>query len=129
MVLGDTSVWIDHLREKNDILAELLSSNETLMHPMVIGELACGNIRNRVAVLTRLRRLPMASVASYDGVLSFIEEHRLMGRGIDYVDVHLLASVAMDDSALLWTLDRRLGNAAEELSIAYTPEQERRTIL
>ena len=129
MILADTSVWIDHLREENAILAELLDSEEVLMHPMVIGELACGNIRNRVGVLNRLRRLPIISVVSEEDVLSFIEEHRLMGRGIDYVDVHLLASVAMDNSALLWTRDRRLRDAAAELSIAYVPEQERRTIL
>ena len=129
MVLADTSVWIDHLWTENARLAELLDNNEMLMHPMVIGELACGNIRNRTGVLTRLRRLPIAPIVSYDDVLSFIEDNQLIGKGIDYVDVHLLASVAVADSALLWTLDRRLGDAAAELSIAYTPEQERRTIL
>lgn len=95
---------------------------------MVIGELACGNLRNRSATLEILNELPAIGLIGYGDILDFIEHNRLM-KGIDYVDVHLLASVAMDDSALLWTLDRRLGDAAAELSIAYTPEQERRTIL
>lgn len=128
MVLGDTSVWIDHLREENAILAELLGSEEILMHPMVIGELACGNLADRSALLKMLTELPAIQTVRYDEVLGFIERHRLMGRGIDYIDVHLLASVAMDNSALLWTRDRRLGDAAAELRIAYMPEQERRTI-
>lgn len=119
-VLADTSVWIDHLRAENVKLADLLDSSEMLMHPMVIGELACGNIRNRTEVLTRLRRLPIVPVVSYTEVLSFIENNRLMGRGIDYVDVHLLASVAMADSALLWSRDRRLMEAAADLNLAWS---------
>lgn len=129
MILADTSVWIDHFHSEDLQLIDLLNSREVLMHPMVIGELACGNLPNRTATLTRLKRLPMSPIASDDTVLSLIERHRLMGRGIGYIDVHLLASAAMADSVLLWTLDRRLRDAAAELSIAYNPEQERRTIL
>ena len=121
MILADTSVWIDHLRSENGELADLLSSNEMLIHPMVIGELACGNIRNRANVLNRLGRLPMATVVSENDVLSFIEDYQLMGRGIDYVDVHLLASTWMTDFAQLWTRDRRLMTAATDLNIAWLP--------
>ena len=99
----------------------MLDSNVILIHPMVIGELACGNIRNRAEVLTRTRRLPMSPVVSEDDLLSFIENYRLMGRGIDYVDVHLLASVAITEDALLWSRDRRLMDAAAELNIAWQP--------
>lgn len=129
MILADTSVWIDHFHSEISRLVALLDAEQVLMHPMVIGELACGNLPNRTATLTRLKRLPLSPVAPDDTVLSLIERHQLMGRGIGYIDAHLLASVAMADSALLWTLDRRLMDAAFELSIAYTPEQERRTIL
>ena len=96
---------------------------------MVIGELACGNLRNRSTTLEILNELPAIRVIEYVDILDFIEYNQLMGKGIDYVDVHLLASVEMSDSDLLWTLDRRLSDAAAELSIAYNPEQEQRTIL
>ena len=124
MILPDTSVWIDHFHSEDLRLVALLDSREVLMHPMVIGELACGNLPNRDVALTRLKRLPISSVVSDDEVLFLIERHRLMGRGIGYIDTHLLASVEMSDSALLWTLDRRLRDAATELSISYNPEQE-----
>ncbi len=128
MILADTSVWIDHMRSENKQLTVRLRDDQVLMHPMVIGELACGNLPNREETLTDLMKLPIPPVATDDEVLFFIERHRLMGRGIGYIDAHLLASVEMSDSALLWTLDRRLRDAATELSIAYSPEQERRTI-
>ncbi len=121
IVLADTSVWIDHLRGEDTRIAEMLDSNVILIHPMVIGELACGNIRNRAEVLTRTGRLPMSPVVSEDDLLSFIKDYRLMGRDIDYVDVHLLASVAITADALLWSRDRRLMDAAAELNIAWQP--------
>ncbi|MYE55146.1 MAG: type II toxin-antitoxin system VapC family toxin [Chloroflexi bacterium] len=128
-VLADTSVWIDHFRSENPRFVNLLNNGEVLIHPMVIGKLACGNLRNRSATLEILNELPAIRVIEYGDILDLIDYNRLMGKGIDYVDVHLLASVDMDGSALLWTLDRRLRDAAAELSIGYTPEQERRTIL
>ncbi len=89
------------------------------MHPMVIGELACGNLRDRVQALEFLSDLPEVTIAFSDEVLVFIERRRLMGRGIGYVDVNLLVSTALHESARLWTVDRRLHNAAAELGIAY----------
>lgn len=118
-VLADTSIWIDHLSVENARLVELLDAEEVLMHPMVIGELACGNLANRSGLLRMLSELNAIEVVSYDEALYFIERHQLMGRGIDYVDVHLLASVAMSDSALLWTRDRRLRSAAADLNLAW----------
>ena len=121
MVLADTSVWIDHFHSEDPRLVTLLDNRELLMHPLVIGELACGNLPNRDATLTRLKRLPVSVVVPDDEVLSLIERHRLMGRGIGYIDAHLLASVARTDSVLLWTRDRRLMSAATDLGLAWQP--------
>lgn len=120
MILADTSVWIDHFHSENPQLVNLLDSREVLMHPMMIGKLACGNLPNREDTLTELLKLPAPPIATDDEVLHFIERHRLMGKGIDYVDVHLLASVAITDAALLWSYDRRLMNAAAGLGLAWS---------
>ena len=119
MILADTSVWIDHLRTRDHHLALLLGEGQALIHPMVIGELACGNLSNRTEVFSLLRTMPSVTVATDDEVLFFIENHRLMGRGIGYIDVHLLTSVVMTPPAMLWTIDRRLMSLADELGVAY----------
>ena len=119
MILVDTPVWINHWRSPLFHLIELLSNGEILTHPMVIGELACGNIRDRQQTIRILNRLPRAPLAGHSEVIDFIEARRLMGREIGYVDVHLLASTVLADSTKLWTVDRRLHNAAAELGIAY----------
>ncbi len=127
MILADTSVWINHLNPKDprfsiqhsERLKALLNNDLVLGHPMVIGELACGNLKDRKTVLTDLKNLPKASVATEDHVLSFIEEKQLMGRGIGYIDFHLLATTELTRSTELWTLDRPLMDAATELNLAY----------
>jgi hypothetical protein len=119
MILVDTSVWVDHLRSGDEGLADLLNVSQVLMHPFVIGELACGNLRQRSDVLTLLQGLPQASVARDMEVLFFIERHNLMGRGIGYVDAHLLSAVALDNGARLWTRDKRLQVLASELGMSY----------
>ena len=108
MILVDTSVWIDHFRATDEVLVALLSEGRVLTHPMVVGELALGNLHNRREVLGLLDRLPKAPVATDDEALLFIERRELMGRGIGYVDAHLLAATALAESGLLWTTDRRL---------------------
>ena len=120
MILVDTSVWVDHLRRGESGLAELLNSAQVTTHPFVIGELACGNLKNRRAVLSLLQHLPQAPVATDAEVLLFIEQHRLMGRGIGYVDAHLLAATSLSRSERLWTRDRRLAAKARDLSLLYT---------
>jgi predicted nucleic acid-binding protein len=120
VILVDTSVWIDHLRSGLPELASLLERGQVLYHPFVRGELACGNLRDRGEVLELLGRLPAAPVASDDEALAFIERRGLMGRGIGYVDVHLLAAVALSGTARLWTRDRRLENVAGELGLSVT---------
>ena len=117
MILVDTSVWIDHLRRGSSALGEALEREEVMTHPFVIGELACGNLKNRREVLDLLAALPSTVVASDEETLHFIEQRRLMGRGLGWVDVHLLASVMMTEAAQLWTRDKRLGAIAAELRI------------
>jgi predicted nucleic acid-binding protein len=120
MILVDTSVWVDHFRGRHMLLTPRLMNGEVLAHPFVIGELACGHFKNRSEVLTLLKRLPQAAVAKDDEVLELIETHRLVGRGLGWVDVNLLASAALA-GAPLWTSDRRLSLAAEALNVAYHP--------
>ena len=115
MTLVDTSVWVDHLRNGNDALAELLLRDEVACHPMVIGELACGNLKRRKEILALLQALPTVECVSDDELLFFIGQHRLSGLGLGLVDVHLLASCAISHTSL-WTLDSRLQRAADELS-------------
>jgi predicted nucleic acid-binding protein len=119
MILVDTSVWIDHLRSGEPSLAAALESGRVLMHPFVLGELACGNLKNRSEVLRLMGDLPTAPTATDPEALDFIERRALMGRGIGYIDVHLLASAALDGVARLWTRDRRLSAAAAELELAF----------
>ena len=100
-------------------MIERLTARHVLIHPFVIGELACGTLPDR-AVLQRLDDLPQIVQATHDEVLLLIESHRFMGRGIGYVDAHLLASVIRDGSASLWTRDRRLAQISEEVGVAYS---------
>ncbi len=119
MILVDTSVWIGHLRGREPGLAAELNAGRVLMHPFVLGELACGNLRNRRELLGLIRGLPAAPVATDDEALVYLERNALMGRGIGWVDVHLLAAVALNGTASLWTRDNRLSAVAEELSLAH----------
>jgi predicted nucleic acid-binding protein len=118
MILVDTSIWIDHFRSGKTGLRELLDDAGVLAHPFVIGELACGNLRARAEVLGLLQQLPQAPQASQQEVLVFIEQNTLMGRGIGFVDAHLLAATALAEDARLWTRDRRLQRVAEDLNLS-----------
>ena len=118
MILVDTSVWVDHLRRDDPVLAELLEHGLVLTHPFVIGELALGNLAQRAAILGDLANLPQAKVASDDEVLHFIDRRQICGRGIGYLDAHLLAAAQLTPGAQLWTRDKRLLSAASALSLA-----------
>jgi predicted nucleic acid-binding protein len=119
LILADTSVWVDHLRRGDAQLADLLERGQVLIHPFVVGEIACGSLSNRLPVLELLQHLPTATVAETDEVLGFIHAKVLHGKGIGYVDVHLLASVALTAGATLWTRDKRLRDAAKALGCAF----------
>lgn len=114
MVLVDTSVWVSHLREIHTDLVGLLNDGEVACHPFIVGELACGNLKNRTIILSLLEALPMVAVAEHEEVLTLIENHRLMGKGLGYVDVHLLASAALSRLSI-WTLDKKLEQVADKV--------------
>lgn len=116
MILVDTSVWIEHLRLGSDRLRALLFDEQVLCHPYIVGELACGRLQNRGEILSMLTALPEAQVLEHEEILSFLEARRLYGRGIGWVDAHLLASTLLTRCAL-WTLDKPLRRAAAALNV------------
>ena len=115
MILVDTSVWIDHLRNGNSTLVELLNTGQVLSHPFVIGELALGSLRQRDVILGTLKDMPPAKIAKDEEVLAFINQGKLYGLGVGYIDAHLLTSVRLMPGTLLWTQDKRLRAAATQL--------------
>ncbi|QOY86120.1 type II toxin-antitoxin system VapC family toxin [Paludibaculum fermentans] len=116
MVLVDTSVWIQHLRAGEPKLSALLADGLVVMHPFVLGELACGNLKDRATILSSLGSLPAAQLATHAEVLWLIEDSKLSGRGLGWTDVHLLASSLLSPCEF-WTLDKRLFAAASELGL------------
>jgi predicted nucleic acid-binding protein len=121
VILVDTAVWIDHFRDGDPHLAELLDHGVILAHPWVTGEIALGHLRARAEILRLLHDLPQATVATGTELLQFIEHHELYGLGIAYVDAQLLAATMLSDDATLWTNDRRLRAAAQSLGTDYKP--------
>ena len=117
MVLADTSVWIGHLRSRDVNLSAALEGGLVVMHPFVAGELACGNLARREVFLSELSALPSAVLATDTEVRHFVETRRLWGRGLGWVDAHLLASAFLSRCRLS-TLDRALRKAAVELEVA-----------
>ncbi|MGH7844399.1 MAG: type II toxin-antitoxin system VapC family toxin [Candidatus Binatia bacterium] len=115
MILVDTSVWIEHLQAGNDRQKNLLFDQQVLCHPFVIGELACGMLRKREEILTMLKALPEAHLLEHEEVMSFLGARRLYGRGIGWVDAHLLASTLLT-GCTIWTFDKPLRRAAAALN-------------
>lgn len=118
MILVDTSVWIDHLRAGELVLADLLNQSQVMIHPFVLGEMSLGNLTRRDVVLGSLAGLPGVAVASDAEVLGFVEDAKLYGLGIGYIDAHLLAAVRLTPGVTLWTRDKRLRAAAETIGLA-----------
>ena len=118
-VLVDTSVWVDHFRQRNAPLVALLAQDVVLMHPLVLGELACGTPPSRAQTLADLQRLQATQQATVREVIVLVERERLFGLGCGLVDLSLLASALMTPGATLWTLDRRLAAMAERFGIAH----------
>jgi predicted nucleic acid-binding protein len=119
VILVDTSIWVDHFRHGDATLTALLKGAQVLAHPFVIGELALGRPQQRHVALTLLPKLPKASVATDAEVLRLIDQHTLFGKGIGYVDVHLLAAARLTPGASLWTQDKRLSAAASRLALLW----------
>jgi predicted nucleic acid-binding protein len=124
VILVDTAVWIDHLRDGQPELAELLEQGRVLAHPWVTGELSLGSLRSRDEILRLLDELPQAQVATHAELLAFIGDHELYGVGIGYVDAQLLAA-SMLTNAVLWTRDRRLRAPAVRLGVAHAPRSRK----
>jgi len=118
MILADTSVWADHLRLSDIRLGELLADGQVLMHPFVLGEIALGFIKKRDAVFAELHELPSMHVADPEEVLHLIETRNLVGVGIGYIDVQLLAATVTTRGCRLWTRDKRLHAIASRLDVA-----------
>ncbi|MGB5985809.1 MAG: type II toxin-antitoxin system VapC family toxin [Desulfobacterales bacterium] len=118
MVLVDTSIWITHLRQGSRQLQMLLMDAEVMCHSFIIGELACENLKNRIEIISLLQSLPMAATIEFEEYLFFIDKHLLMGKGIGFVDVQLLASAQLT-GIRLWTADKRLRSAADQLELSF----------
>jgi predicted nucleic acid-binding protein len=116
--LVDSSIWVNHFRSSNLRLIELLEEGRVVTHPFIIGELACGNMKNRVEILELLGALPSCTVADFDEINTFIDKNRLMGKGLGFVDMHLLAAAILTDFCI-WTDDKSLAIAAKDLGISF----------
>jgi predicted nucleic acid-binding protein len=114
MILVDTSVWVEHFRSGINRLDELLHNGHVVCHPFIIGELACGNLKNRAEILSLLQELPMAIYADDEEVFQFIEDYKLTGKGLGYIDIHLLISSMLTEIPL-WTVDKRLHEVSSKL--------------
>ncbi len=115
MTLIDTSVWIDHFRHGDRLLQDMLINGEVLIHPLIIGELACGNLARRDEILEHLGSLPLVAVATHDEVMHMINSKKLHGKGLGFIDMHLIAS-SLIDHAGFWTKDRRLASVMATLT-------------
>jgi predicted nucleic acid-binding protein len=118
MVLVDTSVWVSHLRDGDSLLSGLLNSGMIVCHPFIVGELACGSLKKRSEILSLLNALPFVKLATHEEVMHFIDSRHLMGKGLGYIDVHLLSSAMLSEASLL-TYDQKLREIAAKLDINY----------
>ena len=118
MILVDTSVWISHLRDGDVGLEVLLNDAHVVCHPFILGELACGHLKNRSEILSLLQALPMATIAENEEVMRFIESYHLMGKGLGYIDIHLLASAILSKIPL-WTFDKKLQGVSVKMGLDF----------
>lgn len=123
MILVDTSVWVDHFNQKDTYVHDQLAAGNLAIHIMVIGELACGNLRNRATTMSNLYKIPRLAELSHDSVIEAIEREQLMGKGIGFIDAHLICTTLQHKGARLWTRDRRLFQLADELGVAFNENE------
>ncbi len=119
LVLVDTSVWVQHLRSGDSALVQLLQADKVLMHDMIVGELACGSLKNRADTLQTLQSLRSIRAADHAEVMAMLDQHQLFSAGIGYVDIHLLTAAQLSPHACLYTLDKRLHALAQRLNLAF----------
>jgi len=123
MVLVDTSVWIRFLANREPYAAQLdrlLERDEVVGHELIFGELLIGDRGGRPKLLAAYEQMRQASIIPHREVVAFVRDRRLQGRGVGWIDVHLLAS-ALVDRLQLWTADPRFADVADELTVAYVP--------
>jgi predicted nucleic acid-binding protein len=118
MVLVDTSIWVEHFRNGSAELRRLLLDGQVYCHPFIVGELACGHLKKRSEILDLLSSLQQAIISDDEEALQLIETRRLYGRGLGWIDVHILSS-ALLTGAQLWTFDKTLKKVAQEFNITY----------
>jgi predicted nucleic acid-binding protein len=118
VLLVDSGIWIDHLRQTVPALGQALFAGDVLRHPFVTGEIAMGSLKERATVIDALQRLPQVKIATDTEVLALVERRRLFSLGLGWIDAHLLASSLLTPDTRLWTRDRRLREAAERLNVA-----------
>ena len=118
MILVDTTVWVDHLRAGDKTLAELLDAGAVVTHPFVVGEIALGHLNPRGTILHMLSQLPSIGTVTDGEAMAYIESRKLVGVGIGYIDVHLLAAVQLAAGTTLWTRDKRLRAVAEKVGLS-----------
>ncbi|AMK78539.1 MULTISPECIES: type II toxin-antitoxin system VapC family toxin [Methylomonas] len=120
MILVDTSVWVNHFKDRNEDLVRLLLSDSVFIHPLIIAELACGTPpAPRTQTLNNLRQLKVCNQASLQEMEEFIEREALFGLDCELIDLQVLASVLITPGAKLWTLNKRLAKLAERFGVAY----------
>ncbi len=117
MILADTSIWVDHLRNRNPEMERLLGGGQIMMHPFIVAEISLGSLHNRQKMLDDLEALLEVNVAALNEVRHMIESHTLYSKGIGLTDAHLLASCLMTPGTQLWTRDGALKNVAAALGI------------
>lgn len=121
MILVDTSVWVGFLRKGDPLMSDLLAEGKVFTHPFIIGELRLGNIPKRKSFLSLIENLTQSILATNEEVTYLIEKNKLHGKGIGYIDAHILAS-AIISSVPLWTLDKRLDTISKSLRGSGQPE-------
>jgi hypothetical protein len=117
VILADTSIWVDHLRNRNPEMENYLTRGQILMHPFIVAEISLGSLRNRQTTLADMESLLEAKVAALTEVRHMIEAHTLYSKGIGLTDAHLLASCLITPGTQLWTRDIALKKVATALGI------------
>jgi len=119
IILADTNIWCNYFRQGEPTLSKLIEFDFLAIHPLVIGELSVGTLPSRQQTVKDLHAFPALRPATYQETHHLIEENKLWGKGLQWNDLAILASVLASDGVLLWTEDKRLAKVASEFGIRY----------